>query len=140
MALLLMPAWSLASAEAWALDTELIAQRIAALTAPLAGKTGFAARMVDDGPVVSLNGDERFPMASTYKVAIAVALLDRVDRGDVSLAQMVPIAPDEMMAGSGDIAKNFVHPGVTLSVANLIEAMITESDNTATDKCLCYLC
>ena len=41
-----------------------------------------------------------------------------------------------MMAGSGDIAKNFVHPGVVLSVANLIEAMITESDNSATDKCL----
>ena len=31
---------------------------------------------------------------------------------------------------------NFVQPGVKLSVANLIEPMITESDNTATDVCL----
>ena len=32
------------------------------------------------------------------------------------------------------IADNFDHPGVALSVANLIEVMIVHSDNTATDS------
>ena len=31
------------------------------------------------------------------------------------------------------LAETFPHPGIQLSVANLIEVMITESDNTATD-------
>jgi len=38
-----------------------------------------------------------------------------------------------MVAGDNAIAQNFVHPGIKLSVANLIEPMITESDNSATD-------
>ena len=38
-----------------------------------------------------------------------------------------------MVAGANAIAESYVHPGVQFSVANLIEVMITESDNTATD-------
>jgi beta-lactamase class A len=41
-----------------------------------------------------------------------------------------------MVAGPNPIVVNFVHPGIKLSVANLIEVMITESDNTATDASL----
>ena len=38
-----------------------------------------------------------------------------------------------MVVGETALAETFVHPGLQLSVANLIEVMITESDNTATD-------
>jgi len=38
-----------------------------------------------------------------------------------------------MIVGQVGLAETFVHPGLQLSVANLIEVMITESDNTATD-------
>ena len=37
------------------------------------------------------------------------------------------------VAGVIALAETFPHPGIQLSVANLIEVMITESDNTATD-------
>jgi len=37
------------------------------------------------------------------------------------------------MIGDAAISDTFVHPGLQLSIANLIEVMITESDNTATD-------
>ena len=72
-------------------------------------------------------------MASTYKVAIATAVLDRVDRGELSLDQMVDVPNDMFVTGVVALAETFPHPGVQLSVANLIEVMITESDNTATD-------
>ena len=38
-----------------------------------------------------------------------------------------------MVVGVTALAETFPHPGLQLSVANLIEVMITESDNTATD-------
>jgi beta-lactamase class A len=72
-------------------------------------------------------------MASTFKVAIAVAVLTRVDKGELRLEQLVDITPDMYVIGSNVLAENFVHPGLKLSVANLIEIMITESDNSATD-------
>jgi len=102
----------------------------------LAGRIGVAAQEIGSGKRVTVNGDESFVMASTYKVAIAVTLLDRVDKGELKLSDFIDISQEMMVAGDNAIALNFVHPGIKLSVANLIEPMITESDNTATDACL----
>ncbi|MFD2231326.1 class A beta-lactamase [Alkalimarinus sediminis] len=99
----------------------------------LAGRIGFAAQEIGGKDVIAFNGDETFAMASTYKVAIAAAVLDRADRGELRLDQMVDVTPDMMMIGDAALNGTFVHPGLQLSIANLIEVMITESDNTATD-------
>jgi beta-lactamase class A len=99
----------------------------------LAGRIGFAAQEIGGDKVIAFNGDETFVMASAYKIAIVTAALDRVDKGELSLDQMVEITPDMMIVGQMALAETFVHPGLQLSVANLIEVMITESDNTATD-------
>jgi len=114
-------------------DTAKVAKRIESITDGLAGEVGFAAAISGADTVISLNGDEPFPMASTFKVAIAVAILTRVDKGELRLDQLVDVTPDMYVVGSNVLAQNFVHPGLKLSVANLIEVMITESDNTATD-------
>ncbi len=75
-------------------------------------------------------------MASTYKVAIAAKVMDLVDKGELSLDQMVDVPHDMYVAGEVAIAERFPYPGVQFSLANLIYPMITESDNTATDVCL----
>jgi beta-lactamase class A len=59
-------------------------------------------------------------MASTFKVAVAATLLDRVDQGEIRLDQRIDISPDMFVSGSGVIGSTFVHPGISLSVANLI--------------------
>jgi beta-lactamase class A len=113
-----------------------ISQKIEKVSQGLAGHIGVAAQEIGSGVSVTVNGDEAFVMASTYKVAIAVTLLDRVDKGQLKLSDLIDISQEMMVAGDNAIAQNFVHPGIKLSVANLIEPMITESDNTATDLCL----
>jgi beta-lactamase class A len=99
----------------------------------LAGRIGFAAQEIGGDKVIAFNGDETFAMASTYKVAIAAAVLDRVDRGELSLDQLVEVPNEMYVTGVLALAETFPHPGIQLSVANVIEVMITESDNTATD-------
>ena len=99
----------------------------------LAGRIGFAAQEIGGDEVIAFNGDETFVMASTYKVAIAAAVLDRVDRGELSLDQLVEVPNEMFVTGVVALAETFPHGGIQLSVANLIEVMITESDNTATD-------
>lgn len=110
-----------------------LAAQVEAITAPLVGRVGFAAQLIGSDKIIAYNGDMTFPMASTYKVPAAVTLLKRVEAGEVKLDHMVELPLDDMVAGDNVIAQNFVHPGLQLSVANLIEAMITMSDNTATD-------
>ena len=113
-----------------------ISQKIEKLSQGLVGRIGVAAQEIGSGVNITINGDESFVMASTYKVAIAVTLLERVDKGELKLTDLIDVPLEKMVVGPNPITMNFVHPGVKLSIANLIEPMITESDNTATDVCL----
>ena len=117
-------------------EAQPLAASIAQVATGLAGRVGFAAQEIGADEVIAFRGDESFAMASTYKVAISTALLDRVDRGELSLGQMVDITRDMLVVGESALAETFVHSGIQLSVANLIEVMITESDNSATDICM----
>jgi len=113
-----------------------ISQKLEKVSQGLVGRIGVAAQEIGSGARVTVNGDEAFVMASTYKVAIATTLLERVDKGELKLTDLIDVPLETMVVGPNPIVMNFVHPGIKLSVANLIEPMITESDNTATDICL----
>jgi beta-lactamase class A len=104
---------------------------------PLSGGTmGVAAVHLESGREVYLHADEAFPMASTYKVPIAVQLLTLVDRGERSLSDMVELEPEDLHPGSGTLSRLLDDPGVALSLRNLMELMLLISDNSATDLAL----
>ena len=100
------------------------------------GRVGVAAVHLETGREVYLNADEWFPMASTYKVPIAVQLLRRVDNNEVKLDQMVEVTPVDLHPGSGTLSQLLDDPGVELSLLNLLELMLLISDNSATDLSL----
>lgn len=100
------------------------------------GRLGIAAIHLETGREVYLNQGERFPMASTFKVPVAVELLTRVDQKHLRLDSMVTIQPEDLHPGSGTLAELFNQPGVALSVRNLLELMLLISDNSATDVML----
>jgi beta-lactamase class A len=111
----------------------ILTAEIARLASPADGVVGVAAWRLDGrGPRILINADRGFPMASTFKVAVAGAILAKVDRGEIALDQLVPVDP-AMVVESEGIAEVATHPGISLSVANLLELMLTVSDNTATD-------
>jgi len=111
-------------------------REIARLALGAGGPVGAAATHLETGRKVQLRGRERFPMASSYKVPIAVRLLERVDRGELRLDQMVDLKAKDLHPGSGTLSDLFNKPGVALSVRNLLELMLLISDNSATDVCL----
>lgn len=108
-------------------------QRLAELSG---GTVGVAAIHLETGRELYVSRGEHFPMASTYKVPIAVQLLSRVDRGEISLADMIELRPEDLHPGSGTLSNLLDDPGVILSVHNLLELMILISDNSATDLTL----
>jgi len=110
-----------------------LAREIARLAEPAGGTMGVAAVHIETGRAVYLNEHEPFPLASSYKVAIAVQLLARVERGEMRLDSMVTIEPVDLHPGSGTLTSLFDDPGVILSVRNLLELMLLISDNSATD-------
>lgn len=121
--------------QAWAGEPSL--EREFQRLAPLSGGTmGIAALHLESGRGAWLNADDAFPMASTYKIPIAVHLLRLVEEGKLSLEQRVDIGVEEYSPGSGMLAKLLDDPGLSVSIKNLLEIMLLISDNTATDRLL----
>jgi len=102
-----------------------IAQRYGAMV-------GVCAREVGGSRGIDYQAGLRFPMASTYKVALAGAVLSAIDAGHGSLSTMLDV-PRARHVHEGVVSMMFRHEGMALSVANLIDVMVADSDNTATD-------
>ncbi len=111
-------------------------ERQIAAIAPLSGGTvGVAAVHLESGRTVYFNADQSYPMASTYKVPIAVQAFTLVEQGKLSLDQMIAVLPTDIHL-SEEWAGVFQAPGVSLSFRNLIEPMLIFSENSATDMVL----
>ncbi|MBA2306407.1 MAG: class A beta-lactamase [Acidobacteria bacterium] len=115
---------------------ESLAREVERLSEGSSGLVGLTALHVESGRRLALRGGERFPMASTFKVPVAVELLRRVDAGEVSLDEMVTLRPRNLHPGSGTVTGLLNKPGVSLSIRNLLELMLLISDNSATDLLL----
>jgi N-acyl-D-amino-acid deacylase len=115
---------------------EALAREVERLSRGSGGVVGLSALHLPTGRRVALRGGERFPMASSFKVPVAVELLRRVDAGEIGLDQMVPLERADLHPGSGTLSSLFNKPGVSLSLRNLLELMLLISDNSATDLLL----
>lgn len=100
------------------------------------GTMGVCAIHIETGRRVAVHGDERFPMASTFKVPLAVHVLNLVDCGKERLDRMIELNASDLHPGSGAISELLRKPGVSLSLLNLLDLTLTLSDNSATDVVL----
>lgn len=99
------------------------------------GRIGVAALDLSTGQSISILGDQRFPMASTSKIAVAATFLEGVEQGRWSLTSEFPLLiPVRSARFSSTRAP--VRKGTYLPAIELIELMITRSSNPATDALL----
>ncbi len=122
---------------AWAEETQspqmsAVVAEIGRIGKAAKGTVGVAAIHLETGRKIVHNADEFFPMASTVKVAVAAKILDLADKGQISLASLIPVKRSEL-APEGPLGDVHWRPGLSFSVADLLEPMITKSDNTSTD-------
>ncbi len=110
-------------------------EKFRAIAATAGGTVGVSVLDLESGRGASLHGNERFPMASVFKLAVAVELLSRADRGAVRLDQSIALAPADMRPG-GPLSERAPNGGITLTFGELLEAMIVDGDNTAADVLL----
>ncbi|WP_319497532.1 class A beta-lactamase [uncultured Cohaesibacter sp.] len=99
----------------------------------LGARIGVTLRATPSDSIFTYKADQRFPMASTFKALMCGAVLARVDAGSVSLSDRVTYRADQLQSYS-PITKDHVESG--MSVADLCEAAITLSDNTAANLML----
>ena len=109
---------------------------LAALSANAPGRLGIAVVDVRQGTRFTTRGDEPFPLASVAKLAIALVVFRRVDQHTFDLDQRIEIAATDLRHGLSPIAERHPHGGASYTYAELVRAMLIESDDTASDVLL----
>src|SRR5258708_23970069 len=98
------------------------------------GRVGVAAQLLESGETASLHGDEHFPMHSVYKLPISMAVLQRVDRGELKLDQLVRVEPSDFVRkGMSSPVRDKYPDGTELTIAELLRYTICESDGSTSD-------
>lgn len=114
------------------LEDKLLFARVKAISESIHGVLGVATIDLTSGRVFVFNGEAEFPSASTIKVPIMVELFRR----GLNLSERVTLEPREAVGGDGKLKDRLRNEPVTLTIRDLIAAMIQDSDNTATNRCI----
>jgi beta-lactamase class A len=104
------------------------------LEATVHGRVGVFALDTGSGREVAHRPDERFAMCSTFKWVLVAAVLVRVDRNELSLADQVSYGPTDLLEHA-PVTRAHVAEG-SLTVETLAEAAVIVSDNTAANLLL----
>jgi beta-lactamase class A len=115
-----------------ALDSSQLETQVRNITGPL-GNVGVGVQVVETSEQWFFKGSERFPMQSTYKAPIAVAVLHQVDQGVLTLDQPIVIHRADLSVGWSPINKSFQGEAMPFTIQELLQRMVGESDNTAAD-------
>ena len=110
-----------------------LAAAVAAAEAATGGRLGLAVIDTGTGRTFSHRGTALFPMASTFKMQLAAAMLMRADARQEQLDRALSIKPGDIV-GHSPFTKTRV--GSSATIAELAKATVTTSDNGAANLLL----
>jgi beta-lactamase class A len=105
---------------------------IRAILAKSSGAWGVSVRHVEANQFAEINADQRFPLASVFKVPVLIELYHQVQQGKVSLDERVEWRDPSLYFGSGILVN--LAPGLRPTIRDLATLMVIVSDNAATDQ------
>src|SRR6186713_485913 len=84
-----------------------LGQKLEALAAAHKGKVAIAVKHLGTGEVWARNADDVMPTASLIKLPVMAEVYFQVKEGKVKLEDMVTLAKDDMVPGSGILTDHF---------------------------------
>jgi len=94
------------------------------------GVVGAAALHLGSGARLSMNGGDRFPLASVCKLPMAMHMLALVDEGKLEIEESIEVLPRDVWSGVSEIEQHWPARR-SYPLRELIELAVSKSDNTA---------
>ena len=95
---------------------------------------GVCAMCLETGDIISINSDKHYPMQSVYKFHLALAVLDLVDKGKLSLDQKIKLTKQNLKPKTwSPMRDKYPKGGVELTLAQILEYTVSNSDNNGCD-------
>ena len=110
-----------------------LARRITALVHGFEGRVGVALSPVDGAWTIAFDGAALFPEQSVSKLCTAIAVLDAVDAGRITLSDPVLVRREDMSVFHQPIQAHLTDAGYSTTVDDLLVGAIAQSDNAADD-------
>ena len=95
---------------------------------------GVAVLDFENNKSISINGNKHLPMLSVFKFHIALAVLDQVDQGKLSLDQNILIKKSELLLNTwSPIREKYPEGNIEMPLSELIKYTVAQSDNNGCD-------
>jgi len=102
----------------------------------LDGAVGFAAIDLTNGRTYCHLCELQFPTASSIKIPILIGMFRAMRAGEFAIDDKLTLEKKDIVGGSGHLNATIEKEPLTLTVRELMTAMIETSDNTATNRCI----
>ncbi|HAR62616.1 MAG: hypothetical protein DKM50_06095 [Candidatus Margulisiibacteriota bacterium] len=101
------------------------------------GTVGISIKDLTSEEYISINGDIQFNPASVIKVPVMAEVFHQLANGKLTLDKCIVLKRNNKVPGSGGLY--YCQNGNSYTIKHLVEKMITESDNTATNMLINFV-
>ncbi|RLE02726.1 MAG: hypothetical protein DRJ11_06305 [Candidatus Aminicenantes bacterium] len=108
-----------------------LVKTVTSIAQEIKGKVGVYVKHIESGETIGYNENERFQLASVFKIPLLLTLFKQIHLGKISLDDRLVLRTKDKTFGSGLLSS--MKPGLNLSINDLQLLMMAKSDNTATD-------
>ena len=116
-------------------DTATLKKQWQEITSTFDGVVGIAVLDLQNGTMVTMNEDKHFPMQSVFKYPLAMAIMDQIDKGKLSLHQKIHLTKRDLLPDTyspiRDKYENEKDPVLTLK--EILSYTVSRSDNNGCD-------
>lgn len=101
-------------------------------------QVGVAVLYKDDA--VTVNNDDQYPLISVFKFHIALAVLKKMEQEGIPLTAVVTLRPSDIDTKTwSPMYKKYKSKKITLSYGDLINYMVSQSDNNACNRLIYFV-
>ena len=112
-------------------DWRIMTDELARHAARHPGRVAIVVEDLKSGRMWTYHPDDLFPSASLVKVPVIIGVFQRIHDGELSLGETLVLRRHNRVGGSGSL--KWSPDGSKFTVRELLQHMISESDNTATN-------
>jgi beta-lactamase class A len=106
---------------------------LADISSRISADIGVAIMNLETGDTLSLNGNRHYPMQSVFKFHLALAVLHRVERGELKLDQPYDVVKSDYFETWSVLMRTYPNANVRVTLRELVSWTAMNSDNVACD-------
>lgn len=115
-------------------DRESLNKQLLDISNKYKATAGIAIIHIESGDTLTINNELHFPMLSIYKFQLGLAVMNRVDKGQLTLNQNYHVTKKDLLDETwSPLKKEYPNGNIDLTVAQLLDYSVSKSDNIACD-------